>query len=110
MLNLRQLNKLERSAANSNAEDFSRFSDPSFRVPSQSLGNIGEPLDYRQAERYIYGDDDNVGIELSDFDGYAYGIMRVAEGPPVARQPRGHRSSTNDEKDCREKIIEVFSL
>ena len=50
MLNLRQLNKADNTGANSDAQHFSRFS-MDFRVPSDLLGNIGEPLDYSQSER-----------------------------------------------------------
>ncbi|EKM56359.1 uncharacterized protein PHACADRAFT_207613 [Phanerochaete carnosa HHB-10118-sp] len=51
MLNLRQLNHVEgESGSNSDAQHFSRFS-VSFNVPSDFLGNIGEPLDHGQLER-----------------------------------------------------------
>ena len=49
MLNLRQLNKADNTQSNSDAQHFSRFS-LEFRVPSDLLGNIGEPLDHSQAE------------------------------------------------------------
>ena len=50
MLNLRQLNKTDNTETNSDAQHFSRFS-VDFRVPSDILGNIGEPLDHSQSER-----------------------------------------------------------
>ena len=85
MLNLRQLNEPERSTANSDAQHFSRFSALNFRVPSHSLGNIGEPLDYGQAERYVRGDDDDANIVLQqhDLEGNMHDIARevVLEGP-----------------------------
>ena len=49
MLNLRQLNKTDNTETNSDAHHFSRFS-VDFRVPSDILGNIGEPLDHSQSE------------------------------------------------------------
>ena len=60
MLNLRQLGDSEPSA-NSDAQHFSRFSAPNFKVPSNFLGNIGEPLDHGQAERYVHD-----GCEISN--------------------------------------------
>ncbi|EKM56299.1 uncharacterized protein PHACADRAFT_207577 [Phanerochaete carnosa HHB-10118-sp] len=56
MLNLRQLNHTA-SQSSSDPQHFSRFS-VSFRVPSDLLGNIGEPLDHGQSER-VEGDDNN---------------------------------------------------
>ena len=50
MLNLRQLNKTDNAQSHSDAQRFSQFS-VEFRVPSDLLGNIGEPLDHSQAER-----------------------------------------------------------
>ena len=51
MLNLRQLNKADSTQTNSDAQhESSRFSIH-FRVPSDLLGNIGEPLDHSQSER-----------------------------------------------------------
>ena len=50
MLNLRQLNKADNAQTNSDAHHFSRFS-MDFRVSSDLLGNIGEPLDHGQSER-----------------------------------------------------------
>lgn len=55
MLNLRQLNKTDNSEANSDVQHFSRFSID-FRVPSDLLGNIGEPFDHSQSER-LHEDD-----------------------------------------------------
>ena len=63
MLNLRQLNESGYSVADPNAQDLSQLTDLSFRIPPRSLGNIGEPLDYSQAERYAYEDDDDVDID-----------------------------------------------
>ena len=83
MLNLRQLNEPERSTANSDAQHFSRFSVPNFRVPSHSLGNIGEPLDYGQAERYVRGDDADANVKLRDREGGTHEIAREAEGPSM---------------------------
>ena len=50
MLNLRQLNNTDNAETNSDAQHFSRFSI-NFRVPSDLLGDIGEPLDHSQSER-----------------------------------------------------------
>ena len=58
MLNLRQSNKSEQViSTDSRARHFSRFSI-SFRVPSNLLGDIGEPLDHGQSERRLYEDDE----------------------------------------------------
>ena len=58
MLNLRSLNYADTPPPeDSDAQHFSRFSHPMFRHTSVLLGNIGEPLDHGQAERYIRGDD-----------------------------------------------------
>ena len=67
MLNLRQVTETGNSTDNSDAEHFSRFSTPNFRVPSYALGKIGEPLDYSQSERYLYGEDgedDGMTLEM----------------------------------------------
>ena len=50
MLNLRQLNKTEHAAANSDAQHFSRLSI-NLGVTSDLLGNISAPLDLSQSER-----------------------------------------------------------
>lgn len=51
MLNLRQLNQTEGSHANSDAQHFSRFSVPNFRiVTTDFLGNMGEPMDTSPTE------------------------------------------------------------
>ncbi|EKM60183.1 uncharacterized protein PHACADRAFT_246023, partial [Phanerochaete carnosa HHB-10118-sp] len=51
ILNLRQLNHTAEASDNStNAQRSSRFS-VSFRMPSDFLGNIGEPLDYGESDR-----------------------------------------------------------
>ena len=60
MLNLRQFNKSEHSQASSGAQRLSQLSAPNFRISSGRLGNIGEPLDHGQAERYTYGEDNEV--------------------------------------------------
>ena len=57
MLNLRQLNKTDNTETNSDAHHFSRFSID-FRVPSDLLGNIGEPLDHSQSEQIHEGEPD----------------------------------------------------
>ncbi|EKM56266.1 uncharacterized protein PHACADRAFT_207547 [Phanerochaete carnosa HHB-10118-sp] len=49
ILNLRQLNLGAMTESNSDARHFSRFS-VNFRMPSDLLGNIGEPLDHGQWE------------------------------------------------------------
>ena len=55
MLNLRQLNNTDNTKTTSDAQHLSRFS-MDFRVPSDLLGNIGEPLDHSQSER-LHEDD-----------------------------------------------------
>ena len=64
MLNLRQLNKSEHTQASSALPPLSQVSVPNLRVPSGLLGNIGEPLDHEQMERYIY-EDGKEALELS---------------------------------------------
>lgn len=62
ILTLRQLNHTA-NKSNSDAQHFSRFS-VSFRMPSDFLGNIGEPLDHGRSERVEdNGDDDNCVVE-----------------------------------------------
>ena len=58
MLDLRQLNKTDSTQVNSDAQHFSRFS-VEFQVPSDLLGNIGEPLDHYQSERLHEDELDN---------------------------------------------------
>lgn len=55
MLNLHQLNHAA-SKSNSDAQHFSRFS-VSFRIPSNFLENIGEPLDHGQSKQMEENDD-----------------------------------------------------
>lgn len=56
MLNLRQSNRSGRpSSIDSRAQHFSQIS-VNFRVPSDFLGNIGEPLDHGQSDRLCDGD------------------------------------------------------
>ena len=66
MLNLRQSNKSERpSSVDSRARHFSRFS-VSFRMPSDFLGNIGEPLDHGQSEWRLCEDDEPDNASVAD--------------------------------------------
>ena len=60
MLNLRQLGEWEKE--NTDRQHVSIFSVPNFAAPSDFLGNIGEELDHDQAQRYIYGDDEDLVI------------------------------------------------
>ena len=57
IINLRSLNKIEDPTYNSDANHLSRFSAPNFVVNSNILGNIGEPLEHGQAEKFAYEDD-----------------------------------------------------
>ena len=94
LLDLRTLNKTETSTANSDVNHFSRFSAPHFGVPSDLLGNIGEPLDYGQAERLGYEEDDEpLGAEPSSATaalGETDGRAEPTELEPVAG-PSGTR-------------------
>ncbi|GJE99206.1 hypothetical protein PsYK624_154550 [Phanerochaete sordida] len=63
MLNLREFNKSERAEDNSDPEHFSRFS-VSFRVPSDFLGTIGQPLEHSQVPE-LYGGTDESSTEWS---------------------------------------------
>lgn len=56
MFNLRQLTA--DCTVDSDGQRFSLFSAPNFRVPSNFLGNIGEPLEHGQEERYAHEDED----------------------------------------------------
>ncbi|EKM51647.1 uncharacterized protein PHACADRAFT_199151 [Phanerochaete carnosa HHB-10118-sp] len=56
ILNLRQLSQTDSTESTADVDRFSRFSVPNFRVPSDLLGNIGEPLDHRQDEAVFLGD------------------------------------------------------
>lgn len=84
MLNLRQLNSANNAEADSDAQHLSQFS-VDFRVPSNFLGNIGEPLDHGQSER---------SYEDGHYDRYA-GLekqIRVGvdlESPELATTPSG---------------------
>lgn len=91
LLNLRQLNAAEQSPPNSDAQHFSRFSAPNFRVPSDFLGNIGEPLDYGQVERYIQGDnvDGDMGEHSNSRDGDH--VAEVTVGDRAVAGPSGTR-------------------
>ena len=88
MLNLRHVNEPERLTSNSDPQHFSRFSAPIFRVPFHSLGNIGEPLDHSQSERYVHGDDDDANMELRDLEGNMHEIVREGESPSMAGPSR----------------------
>ncbi|EKM60270.1 uncharacterized protein PHACADRAFT_189403 [Phanerochaete carnosa HHB-10118-sp] len=55
ILNLRQLNHATGSS-NSDVKHFSRFS-LHFRIPSDCLGNIGEPLEHGQPKMMLEGGD-----------------------------------------------------
>lgn len=46
MLNLRQLSDPVDSMIHSDARHFSRFSMPNFKITSNMIGNIGEPLSH----------------------------------------------------------------
>ena len=72
MLNLRQINETEQLNEESNAFRSSKFSAPNF------LGNIGEPLNHYQSERYIFEDEDTNSVEetsLTESGGYSNEIM-----------------------------------
>ena len=100
MLNLRQFNKSERSQTNSDAQHFSRFSI-NFRVPSNLLGNIGEPLDYYQSERsHEDGDEparadaeeielDTTNLESADLAAGSSGICSDEESDGGVDRQRG---------------------
>ena len=51
MLNLRQLNEADSTQTDADGQHSSR-SSINFRVPSNLLGNMGEPLDYHQSEQF----------------------------------------------------------
>ena len=54
MFNLRQLNSSEAPSIATDAGRFSQFSFPNFAVPSSRiLGNIGEPLDHSQGQKFV---------------------------------------------------------
>ena len=81
MLNLRQLNKTDNTENNSDAQHFSRFSID-FRVPSDLLGNIGEPLDHSQSERPHEDGSDECEVVADESEANAGADLESAE--PVA--------------------------
>ena len=87
MLNLRQLNKADNTETNSDAQHFSRFSID-FRVPSDLLGNIGEPLDYSQSGQLQEGDSSthDTPAEEQPRVGMDPESVRPAAGPSGAHQ------------------------
>ena len=64
MLNLRQLNESGSRTHSSDEQVPSRFSVPMFRSLSAFLGNVGEPLDYGQMERYVQGEETHSAADL----------------------------------------------
>ncbi|EKM56302.1 uncharacterized protein PHACADRAFT_253360 [Phanerochaete carnosa HHB-10118-sp] len=84
MLNLRQLDYAT-SESNSDAQQVSRFS-VSFRVPSDFLGNIGEPLEYGQSERVEDNDNDGSSAAEESWDGLEGGSFTHLPGPSFTRR------------------------
>ncbi|EKM56292.1 uncharacterized protein PHACADRAFT_207573 [Phanerochaete carnosa HHB-10118-sp] len=81
ILNLRQLNRTTYES-NSDAQHFSRFS-ASFRVPSDFLGNIGEPLGHGQSERDKNNGDDDSCVAEESREGHEEDFAHLA-GPTSA--------------------------
>lgn len=49
MFNLRSLSNMNASQTDSDPQHFSRFTVPNFRVPSNFIGDIGQPLVHGQS-------------------------------------------------------------
>lgn len=112
MFNLRQLSEASnvRSTANSDAQHFSRFSAPNFRMTSYSLGNIGEPLDFGQAKRDLYEDNGTDAAEA--ISGIAEAGNRgtvTDEGRPPVAGPSSARWAIEGVFDDA-KILQVVSV
>ena len=95
MLNLRQLNNTDNTETNSDAHHFSRFS-VDFRVPSDILGNIGEPLDHSQSERLHEGEPDEPEGPVEDSEA-GPGADLESAGPVAGPSQAGARW----EDECR---------
>ena len=91
MLNLRQLNKADNTQTNSDPQHFSRFS-VDFRVPSDLLGNIGEPLDHGQSER-LHEDEPEDHAAAADEQPRG---MRDLENTGLVARPSGPRLENED--------------
>ena len=95
MLNLRQSNKSEQVlSTDSRARHFSRFSI-SFRMPSNLLGDIGEPLDHGQSERRLYEGDEPDNASVAD--GAREWPSFVVESPSTNGERSGNESENHDE-------------
>lgn len=66
MLNLRQLSDPVDSVLHSDARHFSRFSIPNFKIISNMIGNIGEPLSHGSADIVEVGEGDIIKQSRSD--------------------------------------------
>ena len=95
MLNLRQLNNTDNTETNSDPHHFSRFSID-FRVPSDLLGNIGEPLDHSQSERLHEGETDEPEGPVEDCEA-GPGANLESAGPVAGPSRAGARW----EDECR---------
>ena len=92
MLNLRQLNNADNTKTNSDTQHPSRFSID-FRVPSDLLGNIGEPLDYSQSEQLHEDEPGEREVVAEESEASASTDLESAE--PVAG-PSGARWEDED--------------
>ena len=92
MLNLRQLNKTDNADTTSDAQHFSRFSID-FRVPSDLLGNIGEPLDHSRSERLPEDAPDEHELAAEESETSADAGLESAE---PASEPSGARWKDRD--------------
>ena len=106
MLNLRQLNKTDNTETDSDAQHFSRFS-VDLRVPSNLLGNIGEPLDHSQSERLHQGEPDEREVVAEESEANAGTDLESVR--PVA-EPSGARLEDEDRAPVGTQATTVTGL
>lgn len=81
MLNLRQLNEGDTSPTDTDAQHFSRFTAPHFRMPTDLMGNIGELLHYNDSDQESCGSSDGDGTTV----GSAREHKKVVNSPSSAQ-------------------------
>ena len=97
MLNLRQSNKSESEqvlSTNSKARHSSRLSI-SFRMPSNLLGDIGEPLDHGQSTRRLYEDHEPESMSVAD--NAQEWLSSTVESPSLIGERSVSESENHDE-------------
>lgn len=105
ILNLRQLEH-PTSEVNSDAQHFSRFS-VSFGVPSDFLGNIGEPLDHGPSEP-IRDDDDEVFCATEDLNDGLEENSAAQAGPSTVHWDDPTWASATSSSESTERAMEGY--